>query len=97
MHSVLDVFACEREFVAPSHGRELTGRNPLIVKKYITNVFCVHDDVDMMSGDVDVLVVEGGESDSIDALLDGGNPNHGWVANAVAIAGSVVKVNCGTP
>ena len=60
---------------------EEQGRNHLAVQIHQGDVFRVDDDVYIMVvNGSDSRVMEGGESDGIDALLDWGNPHHGWVA-----------------
>ena len=48
----------------------------------------------MVGVNVDVLVIESGEGDFVDALFDRGNPHHRWVADGVAATGGVVKIHC---
>ena len=84
MYTVRYVFAGKDKFVGAFHGGEAVGRQEIPVEVDGSGIFRVDDDVDMMGVDVDVSVVEGGESDVVDALLDGGNPHYGGVANAVA-------------
>ena len=57
------------------------------------DIVFVHDDVHVMDIDVDVgvLVIEGGESNLVDALLQRCNPYHRRGAVAIAVGAGVVK------
>ena len=63
---------------------EEQGRDRLSIKKNTTDILRVDDDVYIVVVDVGIgVVMEGGEGDLVDALLDGSDPNHRWVTGVV--------------
>ena len=90
---MVDVLSGEGVLIAAVDVLELAGRDEVAIEFHRADVTAVDDDVDMVGADVDVLVVEGGEGDLVDALLDGGNPNHRGVTDGVAASRGVVEIH----
>ena len=61
----------------------------------MANILTFNDDVHIVFADVDVgvVVIEGGEGDFIDALLDGRNPYHGRRAVARTVRTGVEQIH----
>ena len=76
VNAVGDVLPDEAVVVVAVDTVEEKGREQLPVKVHAVDVFRVDDDVDAVDIDVDARVVEGGEGDVVDALLNGRNPHH---------------------
>ena len=64
----------------------------MVVKINIRDVFSVDDDVDTVGLNVDVVMVEGGESHVVDTLLHRSDPYHGRVAQTTCIVLVVARV-----
>ena len=85
--AVVDPLSVEAVLAVACHCIKLVGGQQRVVKIDLSNVLALNDDVHIVIADVDVvvLVIEGGEGNLVDALLDGRNPHHrrGAVAPAV--------------
>ena len=95
MNTMRDFFPVKAVLVVARNGFKLVGGQQRIVEVDLADVFSLNDDIHIVFADIDVVVfvIEGGEGNLVDALLDGCDPHHRRGSVAPTVRAGVEKIN----